>query len=358
MGRSPDIIEDQVSYPIITSLLGAPKVQDIRGLSMFSHAFIYIIFEDGTEMYWARSRILEYLSKIIPQLPPDAKVELGPDATGLSWVYQYTLVDKSAKHSIEDLRSYQDWFLKYYLQETEGVSEVATIGGYQKQYQVNIDPNLLAGYGVSTHEVISAIKASNQDVGGRLLEFSGIEYMVRGRGYVKSIRDIENIVVKVKNGIPLCVKDIAKVEFGPELRRGVGDLDGTGDAVSGIIVMRQGENALKVIDRVKKKIQDLKPALPEGVEIVTVYDRSELIKASIDTLKTTLEHELIIVSVIIFLFLLHIPSALIPIIVLPIAVLISFIPMYGMKITANVMSLGGIAIAIGAMVDAAIIVVE
>lgn len=356
--RSPDIIEDQVTYPIITSLLGVPKVKDIRGFSDFGYSFIYVLFEDGTDIYWARSRVLEYLSKITPRLPKEVKVELGPDATGLGWVYQYALVDKSGKHSIEEVRSYQDWFLKYYLQSTEGVSEVATIGGFQKQYQVNIDPNLLAGYNISVDEVISAIRASNQDVGGRLLEFSGREYMVRGRGYAKSIKDIENIVVKVKDGIPILIKDIAKVEFGPELRRGVGDLNGIGETVSGIIVMRHGENALKVIERVKKKLKDLKPNLPEGVEIVTVYDRSELIKASINTLKDNLRDELIIVSIIILLFLLHIPSAIIPIITLPIAVVISFIPMFALKINANIMSLGGIAIAIGAMVDASIVVVE
>jgi Cu(I)/Ag(I) efflux system membrane protein CusA/SilA len=356
--RSPDIIEDQVTYPIITSILGAPRVKDIRSFSDFGYSFIYVIFEDGTDIYWARSRVLEYLSKITPKLPKDVKVELGPDATGLGWIYQYALVDKSGKHSIEEIRSYQDWFLRYYLQATEGVSEVATIGGFQKQYQVNIDPDLLAGYNISVDDVLSAIRKGNQDVGGRLLEFSGREYMIRGRGYAKSIKDIENIVVKVKNGIPVLIKDIAKVEFGPEIRRGVGDLDGEGEAVSGIIIMRYGENALKVIDRVKKKLEDLKPNLPEGVEIVTVYDRSELIKASIGTLKETLRDELIIVSIIILLFLLHIPSAIIPIITLPIAVIISFIPMFGLKITANIMSLGGIAIAIGAMVDAAIVVVE
>lgn len=356
--QSPDILEDQVTYPIVTSLLGAPKVKDIRGSTDFGYSFIYIIFEEGVDIYWARSRVLEYLSKITPRLPKDVKVELGPDATGLGWVYQYALVDRSGKRSVEDLRSYQDWFLKYYLQATEGVSEVATVGGFQRQYQVNFDPNLLAGYGISIEDVVSAIRSGNQDVGGRLLEFSGREYMVRGRGYVKSIKDIENIMVKVKDGTPVLVKDIARVEFGPEMRRGVGDLDGLGDTVSGIIVMRHGENALKVINRVKKKLEELKPALPEGVEIVPVYDRSELIKEAIGTLKGTLRDELIIVSLIILLFLLHIPSAMIPIITLPVAVLISFIPMYGLRITSNVMSLSGIAIAIGAMVDAAIVVVE
>jgi len=356
--RSPDIVEDQITYPIITALLGAPKVKDIRGFSDFGYSFVYVIFEEGTDIYWARSRVLEYLSKIQANLPQGVSTKLGPDATGLGWVYQYALVDKSGKHSIEEIRSYQDWFLRYYLQATEGVSEVATIGGFQKQYQVNIDPNLLAGYGISASDVIAAIRSSNQDVGGRLLEFSGREYMIRGRGYAKSISDIENIVVKSKGGVPLRIKDIARVEFGPEIRRGVGDLNGIGECVSGIIVMRQGENALKVIQRVKDKLKELKPSLPDGLEVVPVYDRSELIKASIDTLKLTLRDELFIVSLIILLFLLHIPSAIIPILTLPIAILISFIPMYGLGITSNIMSLGGIAIAIGAMVDAAIVVVE
>jgi len=356
--RSPDIVEDQITYPIITALLGAPKVKDIRGFSDFGYSFVYVIFEEGTDIYWARSRVLEYLSKIQASLPQGVLTKLGPDATGLGWVYQYALVDKSGKHSIEEIRSYQDWFLRYYLQATEGVSEVATIGGFQRQYQVNIDPNLLAGYGISASDVIAAIRSSNQDVGGRLLEFSGREYMIRGRGYAKSISDIENIVVKSKGGVPLRIKDIARVEFGPEIRRGVGDLNGIGECVSGIIVMRQAENALKVIQRVKDKLKELKPSLPEGLEIVPVYDRSELIKASIDTLKLTLRDELFIVSLIILLFLLHIPSAIIPILTLPTAILISFIPMYGLGITSNIMSLGGIAIAIGAMVDAAIVVVE
>ncbi|MEK7813614.1 MAG: efflux RND transporter permease subunit, partial [Candidatus Desantisbacteria bacterium] len=335
-----------------------PKVKDIRGFSDFGYSFVYVIFEEGTDIYWARSRVLEYLSKIQSQLPQGVQTQLGPDATGLGWVYQYALVDKSGKHSTEEIRSYQDWFLRYYLQATEGVSEVATIGGFQKQYQVNIDPNLLAGYGLSTQDITSAIRSSNQDVGGRLLEFSGREYMIRGRGYAKSIMDIENIVVKPKGGIPIRIKDIAHVSFGPEIRRGIGDLDGIGETVSGIIIMRQGENALKVIQRVKDKLKDLQPNLPDGLEIVPVYDRSELIKDSIDTLKITLRDELLIVSMVILLFLLHIPSAIIPILTLPIAVLISFIPMYGLGITSNIMSLGGIAIAIGAMVDAAIVVVE
>jgi Cu(I)/Ag(I) efflux system membrane protein CusA/SilA len=356
--RSPDIIEDQVTYPITSALLGAPKVKDIRGFSDFGFSYVYVIFEDGTDIYWARTRVLEYLSKITPRLPEGVKVELGPDATGLGWVYQYALVDTTRRHSIEELRSLQDWYLRYYLQSVKGVAEVATIGGYQKQYQINVDPNLLSAYNVAIDEIVNAVRKSNQDVGGRLIEFSGREFMVRGKGYIKSPADIENIVIKAKNGVPVLVKNVARVEFGPEIRRGVSDLDGTGEAVSGIVVMRYGENALKVIDRVKQKIKEIEPGLPEGVQLVTVYDRSELINRSIDTLKGTLKEELIIVSIIILLFLLHIPSAMIPIVTLPIAVIISFIPMYGMGLTSNIMSLGGIAIAIGAMVDAAIVVVE
>lgn len=356
--RSPDIIEDQVTYPITSALLGAPKVKDIRGFSDFGYSYIYVIFEDGTDIYWARSRVLEYLSKITPRLPQGVNVELGPDATGLGWVYQYALVDTTGRHSIEELRSLQDWYLRYYLQSVKGVAEVATIGGYQKQYQINVDPNLLAAYNVSLDDIVSAVRKSNQDVGGRLIEFSGREFMVRGRGYIKSLVDIENIAIKSKNGVPVLVKSVARVEFGPELRRGVADLDGTGDTVSGIVVMRYGENALKVIEGVKQKIKEIEPGLPKGVQIVPVYDRSELINRSIETLKGTLKEELIIVCIIILLFLLHIPSAIIPIITLPIAVIMSFIPMYGLHITSNIMSLGGIAIAIGAMVDAAIVVVE
>ncbi|MDI6784015.1 MAG: CusA/CzcA family heavy metal efflux RND transporter, partial [bacterium] len=356
--RSPDIIEDQVTYPVIASLLGAPKVKDIRGFSDFGFSYVYVIFEDGTDIYWARTRVLEYMSKITPRLPEGVKVELGPDATGLGWVYQYALVDTTGRHSIEELRSLQDWYLRYYLQSVKGVAEVATIGGYQKQYQINVDPNLLSAYNVAIDEVVNAVRKSNQDVGGRLIEFSGREFMVRGRGYIKSPADIENIVIKAKGGVPVLVKNVARVEFGPEIRRGLSDLNGTGDAVSGIVVMRYGENALKVIDRVKQKIKEIEPGLPEGVQLVTVYDRSELIKRSIDNLKNTLKEELIIVSIVILLFLMHIPSAIIPIITLPIAVIISFIPMYGLHLTSNIMSLGGIAIAIGAMIDAAIVVVE
>ncbi len=356
--RSPDIIEDQVTYPIISAMLGAPKVKDIRGFSDFGYSYVYVIFEDGTDPYWARSRTLEYLSKITPQLPQGVNSELGPDATGVGWVFQYALVDKSGKHSLSDLRSYQDWFLRYVLQTVPGVAEVPAIGGFQKQYQVKVNPNALLTYKISLNKVIEAIKSGNNDVGARLLEVAGAEYMIRGRGYIKNIQDIGNIVVGYENGTPIHVKNVAKVSMGSDIRRGIADLDGLGDAVGGIVVMRYGENATKVIDAVKAKINELRPSFPQGVELVTTYDRSDLIHRAVGTLTHELIVEMVIVSMIILLFLLHIPSALIPILTLPLAVLISFIPMHLMGISSNIMSLGGIAIAIGAMVDAAIVVVE
>jgi Cu(I)/Ag(I) efflux system membrane protein CusA/SilA len=358
--RSPDIMEDQVTYPIITAMLGAPKVKDIRGFSDFGYSYVYIIFEDGTDIYWARSRALEYLSKITPLLPEGVRTELGPDATAIGWVFQYALVDTTGKHDLSELRSYQDWYLRYYLQSVPGVAEVAPIGGFVRQYQVTVDPNKLAGYGISVDMVMEAIRKNNNDVGGRLVEFSQREYMVRGRGYAKTTDDIERIAVMTdpKTGTAVHVRDIGQVALGPDIRRGVADLDGKGDAVGGIIVMRYGENALKVIERVKKKLKEIEPTLPEGVQVVTTYDRSELIDRSIETLKGTLTEEMIIVSLVILIFLWHLPSAAVPIFTIPIAVIIAFIPMYGMKLTSNIMSLGGIAIAIGAMVDAAIVVVE
>ena len=358
--RSPDIIEDQVTYPIVTAMLGAPKVQAIRGFSDFGYSYVYIIFEDGTDVYWARSRTLEYLSKILPRLPEGVQTELGPDATGVGWVFQYALVDTTHQHRIDELRSFQDWYLRYYLQAVPGVAEVAPIGGFVRQYQVNVDPTKLQAYKLPLEKVVGAIRNSNNDVGGRLVELNGREYMVRGRGYARSTRDLEQIVVGTNDGsgTPVLIKDVAQVELGPDIRRGVADLDGTGDVVGGVAVMRYGENALRVIERIKEKLKDLEPGLPPGVKIVTTYDRSELINRSIDTLKHTLAEELLIVSLVILVFLWHIPSALIPILTIPIAVTISFIPMYFMGITANIMSLGGIAVAIGAMVDAAIVVVE
>ncbi|MCX7752355.1 MAG: CusA/CzcA family heavy metal efflux RND transporter [Blastocatellia bacterium] len=358
--RSPDIIEDQVTYPIISSLLGLPRVKDIRGFSDFGYSYVYVIFEDGTDIYWARSRTLEYLSSILPKLPDGVQVELAKDATAIGWVFQYALVDTTGKRNLAELRALQDWYLRYELQAVPGVAEVAPVGGFVRQYQVNLDPNALLAYRVPLDAVVRAIRQGNNDVGGRLIEFSGREYMVRGRGYIRSLRDVENLVVGInpETGTPILVKHLGTVTLGPDIRRGVAELDGEGETVGGIVIMRYGENALKVIERVKARLAEIERSLPEGVKIITTYDRSELILRSIATLKRTLIEELVIVSVVILLFLWHIPSAIIPIITIPIAVILSFIPMYGMKITANIMSLGGIAIAIGAMVDAAIVVVE
>jgi copper/silver efflux system protein len=357
--RSPDIIEDQVTYPIVTAMLGAPKVRAVRGFSDFGYSFVYVIFEDGTDIYWARTRTLEYLSSVLQSLPEGSKTELGPDATGLGWIYQYVLEDSSGKQSLGDLRSLQDWYLRFHLKSVPGVAEVAPIGGFGKQYQVNLDPNRLQSYNIPINKVVEAIRGSNSETGGRMLELGGAEYMIRGRGYAKSVTDIESVVVAAsENGTPIRVKDIGQVSLGPDIRRGVSDLDGNGEAVSGIIVMRQGENALDVIGRVKEKIRQIEPGLPSGVKIVPIYDRSQLIHNSIDTLKSTVIEVIITVSLVVLLFLWHIPSALIPMLTIPIAVLIAFIPFRGMGVTANIMSLGGIAIAIGAMVDAAIVVVE
>jgi len=357
--RSPDIIEDQVTYPIVTAMLGAPKVKDIRGFSDFGFSYVYIVFEEGTDIYWARSRTQEYLSGVLPRLPQGVRTELGPDATGVGWVFQYALVDTTGQQSLDELRTYQDWYLRYYLKSVPGVAEVAPIGGFVRQYQVQVDPNRLRAFNLPMSKVVDAVRAGNNDVGGRLVEMAGAEYMVRGRGYAKSAADIGDIVLaRNENGVPVRVRDVGDVTLGPDLRRGVADLDGTGDTVAGIIVMRQGENALHVIERVKEKLKELEPTLPAGVRVVTVYDRSELILRSIENLKHTLLEELLIVSIIVLIFLWHIPSAAIPIVTIPVAVLISFIPMRLMGVSSNIMSLGGIAIAVGAMVDAAIVVVE
>jgi Cu(I)/Ag(I) efflux system membrane protein CusA/SilA len=357
--RSPDIMEDQVTYPIISALLGVPKVRDIRGFSDFGYSYVYIIFEDGTDIYWARSRTLEYLSNILPKLPQGVNVELARDETAIGWVFQYALVDKTGKNDLAQLRTFQDWHLRYALQAVPGVAEVAPIGGFVRQYQVNVDPNRLVAYNISIDRVIAAVRAGNNDVGGRLVEFSGLEYMVRGRGYIKKVSDVESIVVGInKSGTPILVKDLGVVTLGPDIRRGIADLNGEGEVVGGIVIMRFGENALKVIERIRAKLEELKPSLPPGVELVTTYDRGTLIERAIDTLEDTLIEELIIVSIVIMIFLWHIPSALVPIITIPITIILSFIPMYLMGLTANIMSLGGIAIAIGAMVDAAIVVVE
>jgi len=357
--RSPDIIEDQVTYPIVSAMLGAPKVKAVRGFSDFGYSYVYVIFEEGTDIYWARSRTLEYLSGVLPGLPQGVKTELGPDATGLGWIFQYVLVDKSGQHSLADLRASQDWYLRYHLKAVPGVAEVAPIGGFTKQYQVNVDPNRLQAYGLTITNVVDAVRGGNLEAGGRMIEFGGTEYMVRGRGYAKSLADFENILLRTdERGSPIRIKDVGTVVPGPDLRRGVADLDGLGEVVSGIVVMRQGQNALDVIDRVKKKLQEIAPGLPDGVTVVPVYDRSELIRRAIDTLKSTLVEVIVTVAAVILLFLWHIPSALIPIITIPVTVLLAFIPFQWLGVNANIMSLGGIAIAIGAMVDAAIVVVE
>jgi Cu(I)/Ag(I) efflux system membrane protein CusA/SilA len=357
--RSPDIVEHQVTYPIVAAVLGAPRVKAVRGFSDFGYSYVYVIFEDGTDIYWARSRTLEYLSGVLPQLPEGVKTELGPDATGLGWIYQYVLVDKSGTQSLADLRSYQHWYLRYYLKSVPGVAEVASLGGFGRQYQVNLDPNRLQAYGIPISRVVEAVRGSNSETGGRLLEFGGTEYMVRGRGYARSIRDFEDTVLTAsENGIPIRIKDVGQVVLGPDLRRGVADLDGTGEAVSGIVVMRHGENALNVIERIKARIRDIEPGLPAGVRIVPIYDRSELIQRAIENLKSTLLEVTFTVVLVIFIFLWHPPSAMIPVITIPVAVLLSFLPFRLLGINANIMSLGGIAIAVGAMVDAAIVVVE
>ena len=357
--RSPDIIEDQVSYPIITALLGAPKVKAIRGFSDFGFSYVYVIFEDGTDIYWARSRVVEYMQKIAGSLPAGVNPEIGPDATGVGWVYQYALVDKSGKHDLSELRTYQDWYLRYALQSVPGVAEVASIGGYQKQYQVTVDPNRLQSYGIGMVEIMDAIKKSNNEVGGRLIEWSGKEFMVRARGYIQKTDALEQVVIKTTpQGTPVLLRDVATVNLGPQIRRGVADFGGEGDTPGAIVVMRHGENALNVIDRVKAKLEELKPSLPEGVELVSTYDRSHLIKESIDNLKHELALTMIVVSCVILFFLWHIPSAIVPIITIPISVLLAFIPMYLMGISSNIMSLAGIALSIGVLVDGAIVEVE
>jgi len=356
--RSPDIIEDQVTYPITAALLGAPRVKAIRGFSDFGFSYVYVIFEDGTDLYWARTRVLEYLSKIQPQLPTGVSTELGPDASSVGWVFQYALVDRTGTHSSDELRSFQDWNLRYAVQSVPGVSEVATVGGQVRQYQITVNPNALASYKLPLESVISAVRRGNNDVGGRLVELSGREYMVRGRGYVKSIGDLEKLVLKAEGGTPVTVKDVATVSLGPEMRRGIADLDGQGDVVGGIVVMRSGENALDVITRVKTRLEEMKPSLPKGVEVVTTYDRSELINQAIETVKAKLIEEIIVVSIIILVFLWHIPSAIIPIVTIPVSVALAFIPMYFMGLNANLMSLAGIAISIGVLVDGAIVEVE
>ena len=358
-GRSPDLVEDQITYPLTTTLLAAPGVEFVRGQSFMGLSFVYAIFEDGTDIYWARSRVLEYLNTATGDLPDGVRPVLGPDATGVGWVYQYALVDKSGNQSLADLRSLQDFNLRYALESVDGVAEVASVGGFEKEYQINVDPNKLASLGISLKRLTAAVRESNSDVGGRVLEISGHEHFVRGRGYVQSVADLEEVVLGAdSNGIPIRVADVATVSLGPALQRGQADLNGEGITVGGIVVMRYGENALAVINRVKERISEIQPGLPAGVEIVAVYDRSDLITRAIDTLRTTLWEEMLVVALIIGVFLLHVRSALVAIVTLPVAILLSFIPMYYQGLTANIMSLGGIAVAIGAMVDAAIVIVD
>jgi Cu(I)/Ag(I) efflux system membrane protein CusA/SilA len=357
--RSPDIIERQVTYPLVSALRGAPKVKAVRGLSDFGYSYVYVVFEDGADIYWARSRTLEYLSGALARLPEGVKTQIGPDATGLGWVFQYVLEDRSGRRNLAELRSLQDWYVRLHLESVQGVAEVAPLGGFNQQYQVNVDPNRLAAYGIGINRVVDAVRQGNNETGGRLLEIGGAEYMIRGRGYARSVRDLEEIVLTASdNGTPIRVRDVGQVTLGPDIRRGVADLDGAGEAVSGIVVMRQGENALDVIDRVKEKIRRIEPGLPPGVKIVPVYDRSDLIRRAIHTLKSATVEAVITVCVVVLLFLWHAPSALIPVITIPLAVLISFIPFRAMGLTANIMSLSGIAIAIGVLVDASIVVVE
>ncbi len=357
-GEPPNVIEDQVTYPIVTTLLSAPKVKSVRAQTMFGDSYIFVVFQDGTDLYWARSRVTEYLEQIAGRLPPDVHPAIGPDATGAGWVYEYAIVDRSHTHSLADLRALQDWYLRYQLETVPGVAEVASIGGFVRQYQVNLDPNKLFSYGISASTVIDKVRQSTNEVGGSVLEMSGAEYMVRGLGYLRSLSDLENVPLATKNGTPVLVKDLGTVSFGPDVRRGAADWQGEGETVGGIIVMRYGMNALKVIDGVKAKFREIASSLPAGVDIVTAYDRSWLIDQSIHTLKRDLILEAIIVSFVSMAFLFHFRSALVPILTLPIAVLAAFIPMYYLHISSNIMSLGGLALAVGVLIDAAIVMVE
>ena len=357
-GEPPSIIEDQVTYPIVTALLAAPRVKAVRAQTMFNDSYVFVVFEDGTDIYWARSRVIEYLQTIAGRLPPIVHPMIGPDATGAGWVYEYALVDRSHTHSLADLRSLQDWHLRYQLETVPGVAEVASIGGFVRQYQVNVDPEKLLAYGIPLSTVIDRVKSSTNEVGGRVLELSGTRYMVRGLGYLKSLHDLANVPVMAKNGTPVLLKDLGTVTFGPDTREGVAEWNGEGETVGGIVVMRYGLNALTVIEGVKRKLAQIKASLPPGVEILPGYDRGGLISESINTLKRNLFEEAAIVSVVIIVFLFHFRSALIPILTLPIALVISFIPMYYLGVSSNIMSLGGLALAIGVLVDAAIVMVE
>src|SRR6202051_161388 len=356
--RSPNVVEDQVTYPILSSMTGAPGVKTVRGISDFGFSYVYVIFDEGTDLYWARSRTLEYLSAVTGRFPEGVKTEIGPDATGLGWIFPYVVKDDSGKRSLGELRSYQDWYLKYYLKAVPGVADVASLGGFTQQYQVNVDPNRLRSYGIPISRVADAVRAGNRETGARVLEFGGAEYMIRGRGYMQSQRDIEQTVIASVNGSPIRIRDVATVGIGPDMRRGASDLDGRGEVVSGIVVMRDGSNALDVIKRVKSRLKEIEPGLPGGVRVVPVYDRSELIQRSISNARVTLLEVILTVVLVILIFLWHFPSAVIPVVTIPVAVLLTFIPLHYAGVSINVMSLAGLAIACGELVDAAIVVGE
>ena len=357
-GEPPNVIEDQVTYPIVTSMLSAPRVKSVRAQTMFGDSYIFVVFEDGTDLYWARSRVVEYLQQISGRLPADVHPAIGPDATGAGWVYEYAIIDRTHTRSLADLRALQDWYLRYQLETVPGVAEVASIGGFVRQYQVNLHPGKLFSYGISANTVIDRVRQSTNEVGGDVLEMNGAEYMIRGLGYLKSLSDLENVPVATKDGVPVLVKDLGTVSFGPDVRRGAADWQGEGETVGGIVVMRDGMNALNVINAVKAKMREIAPSLPAGVQIVTGYDRSWLIDQSIHTLERDLLLEAIIVSFVSIAFLFHFRSALVPILTVPIAVLAAFIPMYYLHVSSNIMSLGGLALAIGVLIDAAIVIVE
>ncbi|HVB54873.1 MAG TPA: CusA/CzcA family heavy metal efflux RND transporter [Candidatus Acidoferrales bacterium] len=357
-GQPPNIIEDQVTYPIVTTLLAAPRVKAVRAQTMFGDSYVFAIFQDGTDLYWARSRVLEYMQQIQGRLPEGVHPVIGPDATGAGWVYEYVLVDHSHKYSLADLRSLQEWFLRYQLETVPGVAEITSIGGFVRQYQVNLDPDKLRAYNIPLSTVIDRVRASTNEVGGRLLDMGGAEYMIRGLGYLRSLNDLEEVPVATKNGTPVLIRDLGTVSFGPDIREGVAEWQGDGETVGGIVVMRYGMNALDIINGVKKKLTEIAPSLPPGIKIVSGYDRSGLIQASIHTLERDLIEEAIVVSLIIIIFLWHFRSALIPILTIPIAVVASFIPMYYLHVSSNIMSLGGLALAIGVLVDAGIVMVE
>jgi Cu(I)/Ag(I) efflux system membrane protein CusA/SilA len=358
-GRGPDLVEDQITYPVSSALLSAPRVHSVRGQSFFGLSLVYVIFEDGTDLYWARSRVLEYMDAAKARLPAEVTPTIGPDATGVGWVFEYALVDRSGRHDLAELRSLQDWNLRYALASVPGVAEVASIGGFVRQYQVQVDPERLRAFQIPLRDVVAAVRGANYESGGGVIEISGHEQVIRGRGYVRALADLELAPLRAdERGAPIYLRDVATIAFGPDMRRGLVELDGEGEAVGGIVVMRWGENALAVIDAVKQRLESVRAGLPEGVEVVTTYDRSGLIRAAIATLRHTLLEEMLVVSVVILVFLLHARSALIPILTIPIGIALAFIPMLYQGLNANIMSLGGIAVAIGAMVDAAIIVVE